>query len=64
MWPQSEALASWCAAMDRQTDHEAMCLPCQANRTPVCPEGVRLKEAARLRHEFWVIDEYAGKAVA
>lgn len=63
-WPVSEAASRWHWAMHRQDVHESACLPCRANSTPVCPEGIHLQDAARRAHEAWVIDEHAGKAVA
>lgn len=50
--------------MHRQDVHETVCLPCRANRTPVCQEGLRLQALARQAHEAWASDEYAGRCVA
>lgn len=61
----SSVLASeWHQAMQRQDVHETGCVPCRVNRTPVCPEGLRLQALARTAHEAWAADEYAPRAVA
>lgn len=60
----SSALADWVAAMDAQTEHEALCDPCLLNGVPVCGEGRMLQNLARQAHEAWVSEQYAGRAVA
>lgn len=64
MWPVSPLRKAWHHAMHRQDLHETVCLPCRVNRTPVCPEGLRLQALARRAHDAWAADEYVGKAVA
>jgi len=63
VWAVSEAAALWHHAMQRQDVHDAGCVPCRVNRTPVCEEGGRLQLLARQAHEAHVSDQYAGKAL-
>lgn len=60
----SSALELWADAMQAQTDHEHTCHACRLNRTPVCPEGLRLQRVARAAGNAWAADKYVPEAVA